>query len=61
MDEFVAALPLIESWVGHLPNPEAEFRTIDTNGDWAIEFDEFCDWSIKKNIDIEELNNDIDS
>jgi hypothetical protein len=32
---------------------ELEFRNIDSNGGGQILFDEFCDWSCKKNLDIE--------
>jgi len=38
---------MIELWVGPI-EPEKEFKSIDTNGGGWILFDEFCDWSIKK-------------
>lgn len=44
---------MIELWVGPI-NPEEEFAKIDTNGGGIILFDEFCDWSIKKKLDLED-------
>ena len=37
-----------------LDNPEMEFRMIDVNGGGIILFDEFCDWSCKKNLDLDD-------
>lgn len=45
---------MIEIWVGPVKNPEAEFYSIDVNGGGQILFDEFCAWSIKKNLDLED-------
>jgi len=44
---------MIELWVGPI-EPEKEFKSIDKNGGGWILFDEFCDWSIKKNLDLED-------
>ena len=52
------ALPLIESWVGHVANPEITFQQIDQNGNSSIDFDEFCEWSILRNLDIMEVQSD---
>ena len=54
----MTALPLIETWVGHVANPEVEFQQMDKNGNWTIDFDEFCDWSISKNLDIDEVEDE---
>ena len=32
---------------------EDEFKLIDKNGGGMILFDEFCDWAIKKGLDLE--------
>ena len=45
---------MIEVWVGPIVDIEAEFRSIDENGGGQILFDEFCTWSIKKNLDLED-------
>ena len=37
-----------------LDNPEIEFRMTDVNGGGIILFDEFCDWSCKKNLDLDD-------
>ena len=33
---------------------EGEFNSIDKNGGGMILFDEFCEWAIKKNLDLED-------
>ncbi|XP_065674524.1 flagellar calcium-binding protein TB-44A [Hydra vulgaris] len=53
LEEFVAAKSKIEQWVGPI-KPEAEFKVIDKNHGGFILFDEFCDWAIKKNLDLED-------
>lgn len=52
--EFSAALPQIEKWVGPIQDPKEEFKKIDGNGKGQILFDEFCEWSIKKKLDLED-------
>ena len=54
LGEFMGARDLIEKWVGVMDNPEMEFRMIDVNGGGIILFDEFCDWSCKKNLDLDD-------
>jgi len=61
IDEFSAAVDLISSWVGDIPNPDAEFLRIDANRGGFILFNEFCDWAIRKNLAIEKVVYDIDS
>ena len=52
--EFLSAIPTIQKWVGPIANPEATFNEIDKNGGGIILFDEFCNWAIKKNLDLED-------
>ena len=52
-EEFLAARELLEKWVGTLADPRADFGAIDADGSGSITFDEFCDWSIKKNLDLD--------
>ena len=54
INEFAQALDVIENWVGPIDDPQAEFDSIDKNGGGIILFDEFCAWSIKKNLDLED-------
>ena len=54
LKEFVAAKKIIQQWVGPIKDMEKEFKSIDINGGGQIFFHEFCDWSCKKNLDIEE-------
>jgi Ca2+-binding EF-hand superfamily protein len=52
--EFKAALPKIQSWGVKVGSPEAEFKAIDKNGGGIILFDEFADWALKKQLDLED-------
>lgn len=45
---------IIEKWVGKMADPEKEFKSIDKNGGGQVLFDEFCEWSIKKNLDLDD-------
>jgi len=45
---------MIEKWVGPLEDPVAEFNKIDGNGGGQILFDEFCDWSVAKHLDLDD-------
>ena len=56
LDEFKASISKIERWVGKIRNVEEEFKKIDTNGGGIILFDEFCDWAITMNLDLEDDN-----
>ena len=52
--EFISAKAKIEKWTGPIKNADAAFREIDKNNGGFILFDEFCDWAIKKNLDLED-------
>ena len=54
LKEFKKALPTLEKWGIKLSNPEAEFKKIDQNNSGSIMFDEFCEFAIKKNLDLED-------
>ena len=53
-EEFISAKQMIERWVGPIKNPDATFKEIDTNKGGFILFDEFCEWAIRKNLDLED-------
>lgn len=57
-EEFVAAKDKIEVWVGKIC-PDKAFKEIDTNEGGIILFDEFCKWAIKKNLDLEDDDDDV--
>lgn len=54
LEEFVSAKETIERWVGPIEDAEATFKRIDTNGGGFVLFGEFCDWSIEKNLDLDD-------
>ena len=53
VEEFIEAKPLLEEWVGKIDDPAVTFAQIDADGSGSITFDEFCDWSINKNLDLD--------
>ena len=54
LSEFKKAMPTLEKWGIKITNPEAEFKKIDNNNSGSIMFDEFCEYAIKKNLDLED-------
>ena len=54
LDEFKKALPKLEKWGVKINDPAAEFKKLDTNGSGSIMFDEFCEFAIQKNLDLED-------
>lgn len=44
---------MLEKWVGVLEDPWNDFRLIDRDGSGSITFDEFADWAIYKNLDLD--------
>eukprot|EP00095_Tigriopus_kingsejongensis_P009679 maker-scaffold84_size396325-snap-gene-1.14 protein:Tk09679 transcript:maker-scaffold84_size396325-snap-gene-1.14-mRNA-1 annotation:"flagellar calcium-binding protein" len=44
----------IEKWVGEVEDMGAEFDKIDVNGGGQILFNEFVDWALAKNLDLED-------
>ncbi len=54
LSEFKKAMPTLEKWGIKISNPEAEFKKIDNNNSGSIMFDEFCEYAIKKNLDLED-------
>jgi len=44
----------LEKWVGPIDDLDAEFDAIDANGGGQILFNEFVDWAMEKNLDIED-------
>ena len=55
LPEFRAGLSLLSRWGVSVSEEavEAEFAAIDTNGGGQILFDEFCDWALRRQLDIE--------
>ena len=47
-------MKLLETWGIDIEDVDAEFAAIDTNGGGIVLFDEFCDWAIKKQLDLED-------
>ena len=54
INEFKKAIPTLEKWGVKITDPVAEFKKIDNNNSGSIMFDEFCDYAIKKNLDLED-------
>ena len=54
INEFTKAVPTLAKWGVKITDPKAEFKKIDTNNSGSIMFDEFCEYAIKKNLDLED-------
>ena len=52
--EFKKALPTLKKWGVNIGDPVAEFKKIDKNGSGNIMFEEFCEYAIQKNLDLED-------
>ena len=58
--EFKKAIPTLSKWGVKIKDPSAEFKSIDKNNSGSIMFDEFCEYAIGKNLDLED-DDDFDS
>merc|ERR1712215_73683 len=45
---------ILEKWVGPIEDMEEEFDSIDSNGGGEILFNEFIDWALAKDLDIDD-------
>ena len=54
INEFKKAVPTLAKWGVKITDPNAEFKKIDTNNSGSIMFDEFYEYAIKKNLDLED-------
>ena len=52
--EFTQAKETISKWGIDLSDPEAQWKECDKNGGGMVLFAEFCEWAIKKNLDLED-------
>ncbi len=43
-----------------MSDPEKMWREVDQNGGGYVLFDEFCNWAIKKNLDLEDDDDEDD-
>lgn len=44
----------LEGWGIDMSEPETVWNEINSNGGSVVLFDEFCEWALAKNIDIED-------
>lgn len=54
LNEFKSAMPTLEKWGVKVSDAKAEFDKIDTNKGGVVLFDEFCEYAIKKSLDLED-------
>ena len=52
--EFKKAVPILEKWGVKIGDPTSEFKKIDKNNSGSVMFDEFCEYAIHKNLDLED-------
>lgn len=53
-EEFEQAKDTMSKWGIDLSDPQAQWKDCDKNGGGMVLFAEFCDWAIKKNLDLED-------
>lgn len=53
LDQLKNATSILESYGVKIKDPEKEFKTIDKDGSGKLSFDEFADWAIAKELEIE--------
>ena len=53
-DFTILQLHNVLQWVGPIEDKEEEFDSIDTNGGGQILFNEFIDWALARDLDIED-------
>ena len=58
-EEFIKAIPLIENWGINMSDHEERWKECDSDGHGMILFVEFCEWAIKKNLDLND-EDDVD-
>ncbi len=54
IEEFEAAIPIIEKWGYKVRDCRITFADMDNYCSGKIRFDEFCSWAIKKKLDVED-------
>ena len=57
--EFKMAKPELEKWGIDMSNPEKSFREADKDHGGMILFIEFADWAIKKNLDLDDDDDEV--
>ena len=57
-DEFQATLGEIKKWGVEVTDARATFAEIDEDGHGMVLFDEFCNWAIAKQLDLEDDEDD---
>ena len=58
MDEFACAIPKMEEWGIDMSDPQAQWAKCDTNGGGFVLYDEFVQWAIQENLDVQEDDDD---
>ena len=53
VDEFKQALPDIKRWGVTIEDPDKAFAEVDSDGGGLVLFDEFADWALRKQLDLE--------
>lgn len=52
-EEFLAQIDRIQIWAGKIDDPILEFELMDADGHGTISFDEFCNWAVKRHLDVD--------
>jgi len=52
--EFKHAESLLKRWSINMSNPKAQWKKCDADGKGMVLFDEFCNWAIRCNLDLDD-------
>jgi len=53
-EEFKIAVPKMAAWGLDMTDVKARWKEVDRNGGGKVLFDEFCNWAIRHNLDLED-------
>ena len=59
--EFMQAKEMLERWNVDMSDPEAQWKSADRDGGGKILFIEFCDWSFRNALDLDDDDDDDDN
>ena len=54
IEEFEKAIPNLKKWGIDMSNPKQQWQQLDADGKGMALFNEFAEWAIAKNLDLED-------
>ena len=60
-EEFMQAIPELTKWGIDMSDPKTQWKQCDRDGGGMVLFIEFCDWAIKRSLDLDDDDDDDDN